>query len=72
MEQAKVVTSKIDDLPIVLTPADIAVILGISRNKTYEVLHSKGFPSFQIGKQYRIHREQFIQWLNTSSGKTVA
>lgn len=66
------ITNSVDNLPIVLTPADIASILGISRNKTYEVLHAQDFPAFQIGKQYRVHREQFIQWLNTSSRKTVA
>jgi len=43
-------------LPIILTPRDISIILGISRNKAYEVIHSEGFPSFQIGKQYRVQR----------------
>lgn len=60
------------DLPMVLTPKDVAIVLGISRNKAYEVLHSKDFPAFQIGKQYRVHREQFVHWLNGSSGKKIA
>ena len=50
-------------LPIILTPRDISIILGISRNKAYEVIHSEGFPSFQIGKQYRVQREKFLSWL---------
>ncbi len=67
-----VVKSNTDDLPLVLTPADIAAILGISRNKTYEVLHSNSFPVFQIGKQYRVHRDKFLTWLDTAEGTTVA
>ena len=51
-------------LPIILTPRDISAVLGVSRNKAYEVIHSAGFPSFKIGKQYRVHREKFLAWLN--------
>ena len=51
-------------LPIILTPQDISRVLGISRNKAYEVIHSEGFPSFQIGKQYRVQREKFLSWLS--------
>ena len=67
-----VVTANAEDLPLVLTPADVAAILGISRNKSYEVLHSEGFPKFQIGKHYRIHRDKFLTWLDTMEGKKVA
>lgn len=51
------------DLPIIMTPKDISDILGISRNKTYEILHSKDFPAFKFGKQYRVHRSKFLMWL---------
>lgn len=61
-----------ENLPLVLTPKDVATVLGISRNKVYEVIHAQDFPAFQIGKQYRVHREQFLQWLNGSSGKKIA
>lgn len=49
----------------VLTPQDVARILRISRNKAYEVVRSKGFPCFKIGKQYRVEREKFYAWLET-------
>ncbi|MGI5906752.1 MAG: helix-turn-helix domain-containing protein [Candidatus Pararuminococcus gallinarum] len=51
-------------LPLVLTPTDIAAVLGISRNTVYEVIHRKDFPAFKVGKQYRISRERFINWMN--------
>ena len=50
-------------LPMVMTAQDIANILGISRNKAYEVVHSAGFPKFKVGKQYRVHRDKFLAWL---------
>lgn len=55
-----------EHLPLVLTPKDIAKVLQISRNTAYEVIHCKGFPIMKVGKQYRVSREQFINWLNNS------
>lgn len=55
---------RIEDLPLVLTPMDIAAVLNISRNTAYEVIHSAGFPLFRVGKQYRVSRERFMAWLN--------
>lgn len=53
-----------DELPMVLTPLDIADILGISRNVAYEYMHSEGFPVFKVGKQYRISKKKFLAWLD--------
>lgn len=58
---------KIEELPLVLTPADIAAVLGISRNTTYEIIHGKGFPAIRIGKQYRISRDRFLAWLDSQA-----
>ena len=60
----KVMFRKVEELPLVLTPAEISGLLGISRNTAYELLHSKDFPAFRIGKQYRVSRERFVTWLN--------
>lgn len=65
-------TNKVENLPLVLAPMDIAAILGVSRNTAYELIHSKGFPAFQIGKQYRIQRDKFLVWLDTVSESSVA
>ena len=60
----KVMFRKVEELPLVLTPAEISGLLAISRNTAYELLHSKDFPAFRIGKQYRVSRERFVAWLN--------
>ena len=53
-----------ESLSMVLTPLDIAAVLGISRNTVYELVHSKDFPAFRVGKQYRVNREKFLAWLD--------
>ncbi len=53
-----------DDLSMVLGPRDIAEVLGISRNTAYELIHSEGFPAFQVGKQYRVSKQKFLAWLD--------
>ena len=59
--------TNINNLPLVLTPMDIAAVLGISRNTAYEVIHSKCFPAFRVGKQYRVSRERFLTWLDSET-----
>ena len=53
-----------ESLSMVLTPLDIAAVLGISRNTAYELVHSKDFPAFRVGKQYRISKTRFLAWLD--------
>ena len=68
-----VVTRSAKDLPLVLTPMEVAVILGISRNKVYELMHQEGFPSFKVDKwHYKIHRDKFLKWLDAVSGNDAA
>lgn len=67
--------TNLDELPLVLTPTDIANILGISRNKAYEYIHSTGFPKFKVGeKLYRVRKDKFLDWLESESdkGKEIA
>ena len=63
----KVAFRQAEELPLVLTPIDIAAVLGISRNTVYEVIHSKGFPAFRVGKQYRVSRERILTWLDSET-----
>lgn len=42
-------TTNVNDLPLVLTPVDIARILRVSKNVAYEKIHSKGFPKLKVG-----------------------
>lgn len=62
-----IAVKRTEELPLVLTPMDIAAILGVSRNTSYEVLHSKDFPVFKVGKQYRVPRDKFLLWMEAQT-----
>ena len=59
----RVAFRKVEELPLVLTPMDIAAVLGISRNTADELIHSEDFPILRVGKQYRVSRKRFLTWL---------
>ena len=63
----RVAFRKVEELPLVLTPMDIAAVLGISRNTAYELLHSEDFPILRVGKQYRVSRKRFLTWLESQA-----
>lgn len=53
------------DLPMVLTPTDISAVMSLSRNRTYQLIHSSGFPAFKVGKKlYRVRKDKFLEWLD--------
>lgn len=69
---SKVVYRSFEELPVLLTPEHVGAVLGVSRNIAYAVVHSKGFPAIKIGKQYRINRDKFIQWMESVQEVEIA
>lgn len=63
-DKRAILTKNPNTLPLVLTPSDIADILALSRNTTYELIHSETFPAFRVGKQYRVSKDKFLAWLD--------
>jgi excisionase family DNA binding protein len=57
-----------DDLPVILTMEDIRQALGLSRQKTYQLPHMKGFPAIKFGRAIRIPRDAFLKWLESQAG----
>jgi excisionase family DNA binding protein len=53
------------ELPIVLTPKQMAELLQIGKTRAYELCHVRGFPAKRIGKTFRIPRNALLEWLNT-------
>jgi Helix-turn-helix domain len=58
----------VEELPLVLTAEHISRVLGLSRVKTYELLHQEGFPTVRIGPVIHVPREGFFAWLNRGGG----
>ena len=55
----------VDDLPITFGPAELSAILGISRNKSYEIANRIDFPKYRVGKKIIISKKHFIAWMDT-------
>jgi excisionase family DNA binding protein len=51
------------EYPDVLTAEHVAEILSISIRYTYEIMEWKGFPLIRIGKNKRVRKDKFIEWL---------
>lgn len=54
-----------DDLPIVFGPAELAIILGVSKNTAYRLVNKPDFPKFRAGRKIIISKKQFIEWMDT-------
>lgn len=51
-----------EDLPSTLDADELANYLGISKSSAYELMHSKGFPTLQIGKRMVVQKEKLKIW----------
>lgn len=54
-----------DELPLSLTVELIGDVLGLSKNKAYELCHSKEFPCVTVGRRMIIPKPAFIRWLES-------
>ena len=55
--------TSLDQLPITLSANQVAQVLGISRANAYTLMHTKGFPTIQIGKRMVVPKNKLIEWM---------
>lgn len=49
-----------------MTVAEMARMLKISRSKSYDLIKQGGFPIIKIGKCIRINKKSLLSWLNSN------
>ena len=54
-----------DELPLMLSVAEVAAVLGISRAGAYELAHS-------IGSRIVVPKDKFLAWIDANSGSKNA
>ncbi len=54
-------------LPPLLTPQELAEILGVSVPFCYTLVRSKGFPSFRVGKKWLISTDKLMEWIDVQT-----
>ena len=55
--------TSMEQLPITLSANQVAQVLGLSRANAYTLMHSKGFPTIQIGKRMVVPKNKLIEWI---------
>ena len=55
--------TSLEQLPITLSANQVAQVLGISRANAYTLMHSKGFPTIQIGKRMVVPKNKLMEWM---------
>ncbi len=53
-----------NNLPELMSVKEVREYLGCSNAKAYELVKSKGFPSFRVSNAFKIRRNDFISWIN--------
>lgn len=60
----KVIKAKsVEELPLLLSVMEAATVMGLARNKMYELVHRTDFPLIRLGKSMRIPRDLLLTWL---------
>ena len=61
-----------DELPLMLSVAEVAAVLGISRAGAYELAHSDGFPALKIGSRIVVPKDKFLAKKSYRQKKSIA
>jgi excisionase family DNA binding protein len=61
--------SDIDELPAILTVAQVQQLFGISKITSYNLIRTPNFPVMRFGRAIRISREDLKQWMSTQRGQ---
>ena len=54
----------LEEVPATFGPMELAGIMGISRNKAYELVNTPGFPKMRVGRRIVISKKHFFAWLD--------
>lgn len=57
----------LDELPAMLTAAELAGALGISRAGAYALIHRKDFPALRIGKRLMVPKDKLVVWIDRNT-----
>lgn len=53
--------------PVLMTPRELAELLKLGRNKTYELLASGELPIIRFGRAIRVPRSAVLNWIDRAA-----
>lgn len=54
-----------------LSVKDVAVMLGVGKNKSYALMTTEGFPAIRIGGTFKVRADLFDKWVEENLGRTI-
>jgi excisionase family DNA binding protein len=57
--------------PILLSIADVAVMLGVCRQTVYNLIYREGLPSVLVGRIRRVHSASLEDWIRAREHQLV-
>ncbi len=57
--------------PLLLSIADVAVMLGVCRQTVYTFIYREGLPSILVGRIRRVHPDSLEDWLREREYRIV-
>lgn len=55
----------------VYTAKDLQKLFGISKDRSYQLLHNKQFPTVTINKRMYVTEDALKKWLHNLEGKSI-
>lgn len=52
-----------------MTTQELSDFLGCNLKRAYELMHRRGFPSFKLGRIYKVDTVKLEEWLSRESKK---
>ena len=52
-----------------LTTQELSEFLGCNVKRAYELMHRRGFPSFKLGRIYKVDSTKLEEWLSRETKK---
>ena len=57
--------------PVLLSVADVAVVLGVCRQTVYNLIYRDGLPSILVGRIRRVHSDSLEEWMRARERQIV-
>jgi excisionase family DNA binding protein len=54
---------------VMLSVTDIMKIMGVGRDRAYEIIKRGEFPSIKVGRRFLVHEQVFESWLKGETTK---
>jgi len=61
----------LDSLPDVLSPKDVASVLGVGYAKALYLVKHGGIVHIQAGNHYLVSKVRFIEWVNADTTRII-